>query len=110
MPDDTQPAPEPEVDPATNLADERAQALENLPVPQFGTLIQLLTSQSLLALGVLPGPDGKAQRELPLAKHFIDLIGILEAKTKGNLTPEEEKHLSATLHDLRMMYVEQSKG
>ena len=47
----------------------------------------------------------KLVKNLPLAKQTIDLIGMLKEKTKGNLTPEEEKIMEYVLYDLRMRYV-----
>ena len=77
----------------------------NLPV-----LIQLLASQAMLAMGKmkLPGqPEMKV--DLDAAKHFVDLLGVLEEKTKGNLTTDEEAMLSAVAHELRMIYVAEKK-
>jgi len=57
-------------------------------------------------LGEIQDPTNKqVTKNLPLAKQTIDLIGILREKTKGNLTPEEEKFLETILFDLRMRYV-----
>ncbi len=65
-----------------------------------------LASQTLAMLGQIPNPEtGKADTNLPVAKHFIDTIGVLEEKTKGNCTSEETQMLSDTLHQLRMAYV-----
>jgi hypothetical protein len=61
-------------------------------------------------LGDAPHPDtGSVERNLPLARQTIDLIGMLEEKTKGNLAGEEERLISQILFDLRMRYVEQTK-
>lgn len=67
--------------------------------------------QTLVHLGKTPNPmTGKSGIDLPNAKYSIDILGILQEKTKGNLTPEEEEHLSNMLRDLRMEYVATSKS
>ena len=54
-------------------------------------------------LGEVPGPDGtNPERNLPMAKHAIDLLTVLEEKTKGNLSSEEEQILESLLFDLRL--------
>ena len=69
-------------------------------------LVQMLATQSMAALGLVPGPDGKTHKEPAIAKHFIDLLAVLEAKSKGNLDAAEAKMLDSLLHDLRMAYVQ----
>lgn len=82
----------------------------DLPPASFAGLAQLLASQAVAALGMIPGPDGQARTELPIARHFIDLLAVLDEKTRGNLTSQEATALEQTLHDLRMAYVALSKG
>ena len=48
-------------------------------------------------------------KNLPLAKQTIDILGMLQEKTKGNLNGEEERILSEILYDLRVLYVQNSK-
>ncbi|UCE67191.1 MAG: DUF1844 domain-containing protein [Candidatus Zixiibacteriota bacterium] len=52
---------------------------------------------------------GKVERDLNMAKHSIDMLGMLEEKTKGNLTEDEEKYLKHTLYELRMNYLDEMK-
>ncbi len=52
---------------------------------------------------------GKIERDLNMAKHSIDMLGMLEEKTKGNLTEDEEKYLKHTLYELRMNYLDEMK-
>jgi hypothetical protein len=67
--------------------------------------------QALVQLGKTPNPmTGETGVDLPNAKYSIDLLGILQEKTKGNLTPDEDAQLSAMLRDLRMEYVNMSKS
>jgi len=82
-----------------------------LPPADFSTLVGMLSSQAMVTLGVLPNPaTGKPAAQLEFARHFIDLLGILEEKTKGNLESEEELALKNTIHQLRMIYLEQTKS
>ena len=70
----------------------------------------MLSTQAMVALGLIPNPaTRKAEKELPLARYFIDLIGVLEKKTAGNLDRDEAAALDETLHTLRMAYVQRSK-
>jgi len=56
-----------------------------------------------------PQSTGKPRLDLPLAKHTIDLLSMLQAKTKGNLTSQEDKLLESLLFDLRLRYVAAAK-
>jgi hypothetical protein len=92
---------------ATGLDPDSSGPFPRLPHADFCILVQMLATQAMTMLGILPLP-GKDQPEqqLPLARHFIDLLGVLEDKTRGNLTAQEEKLLTTSLHELRMAYVE----
>jgi hypothetical protein len=81
-----------------------------LPQVDFHTFVLSLGSSALLHLGELevPGAEGP-QKDLALAKHTIDVLVMLEEKTRGNLTPAEEKLISSLLYDLRLRYVEATK-
>ena len=64
-----------------------------------------------MSLGLLPGPtSGKAEVSLPLAKHAIDTLDILQQKTEGNRTQDESDDLESMLYQLRMAYVHVSQG
>jgi hypothetical protein len=77
-----------------------------LGVPRFLDLVQSLQMGAMVGLGMLQGPDGKRPPvDLPAAKDAIDLLGILQEKTKGNLTKEEEEILREGLYHLRMGYM-----
>jgi len=90
---------------------EQAQAKkprQPLPPGDFTTLVSTLATQALFALGALAPADEKNEKKEPdleMAKYNIDILETLETKTKGNLTEQEEKLLSSTLHQLRMVYV-----
>jgi hypothetical protein len=104
----------PEEQPAATPPDEAAAAAgagATLPAVDFHTFILSLGSSALLHLGELEHPDvGAPQKDLPLAKHTIDILAMLDEKTKGNLTPAEEKLISSLLYDLRLRYVDAQKG
>lgn len=77
-----------------------------LPEINFATFIFSLNSSVLVHLGIIEDPaTGKKVRNLPLAKQTIDILGMLEEKTQGNLTDDEAKMLKNILYDLRMIYV-----
>src|SRR5262245_52945455 len=81
-----------------------------LPAVDFHTFVLSLGSSALLHLGELEHPEaGKAEKDLPLAKHTIDILAMLQEKTKGNLTPAEQKLMDSLLYDLRLRYVSASK-
>jgi hypothetical protein len=80
-----------------------------LPRITFSTFIFSMNSSALYHLGMVPDPTtGKTEKNLPLAKQSIDILGMLDEKTKGNLTSDEEKLLRHILHDLRLMYVKET--
>ena len=77
----------------------------------FGTFILGLASTALIHLGVTPNPEtGRAERDLALARQSLDLLGLLRDKTRGNLTEEEERLFAGILTELRLRYVEATKG
>ncbi|MCC6428673.1 MAG: DUF1844 domain-containing protein [Phycisphaerales bacterium] len=77
----------------------------------FQDLVRMLVTQSLSYMGAFPDPrTGKAVVAIDMARVFIDLLGVLEQKTKGNLTLEESTLLSRTLNELRMEWVDISKA
>lgn len=85
-------------------------AEQEIPV-DFVTLLLSLAASAQSALGISPHPrSGKLEVKLPEAKYSIDLLAMLQEKTQGNLSPEEEKFLQALLYDLRLRYVEAKGG
>ncbi len=85
-------------------------APQALPDIDFTTFVLSLASSVLMQLGELaesPGPDSSAN--LPLAKQTIDIISMIEEKTKGNLTEPESNLLRGVLYDLRLKYVDAQK-
>lgn len=89
-----------------------AASREEAPLPEidFTNFLLSLSTSALIQLGEIPDPVTKESgRELRLAKQTIDLIGMLQGKTKGNLTTEEEKLIEYILYDLRIRYVKATK-
>ena len=77
-----------------------------LGAPRFLDIVQSLQMGAMVGLGMLQGRDGKRPPvDLPAAKDAIDLLGVLQEKTKGNLTREEEEVLREGLYHLRMGYM-----
>lgn len=78
-----------------------------LPKIDFSSFILSLYSSGLVQLGKVEDPTtGKKDINLNLARHTIDMIAMLEEKTKGNLTEEEKNLLKALLSEIRMAFVE----
>lgn len=83
---------------------------ETLPHIDFATFVLSLSHSALMHLGEAPDPDtNQTNVDLPLAKQNIDILVLLEEKTKGNLSGDEERLLAQVLFDLRMRFVEKSK-
>jgi hypothetical protein len=77
----------------------------------FLTFVFSLGSSALMHLGDAPNPEtGMVEKNLPLARETIDVLSMLQEKTKGNLTPEEERFLGSLLYDLRLRYVDATRS
>ncbi len=86
----------------------KAEAEPRLPKINFPTFIFSLNSSCLVQLGLLEDPaSGVKTKNLALAKQTIDILGMLEEKTRGNLTKDEENMLKNILYDLRIIYVKE---
>jgi hypothetical protein len=73
----------------------------------FHVLVLSLGNAALVGLGLVPDPDsGTSEKNLGLAGHNIDLLSMLQLKTKGNLSAEEAQLLEGVLYDLRLKYCE----
>jgi len=95
-------------EPESTEAQEEERTDYQLPEINFATFIFSLNHSVLVHLGVMDDPStGKKVRNLPIAKQTIDILGMLEEKTKGNLTEDEEKMLKNILYDLRMIYIKE---
>ena len=94
-----------------NEADQEAERHGPSPFEMdFPTFIMSLATQALIDLGEARHPEtNEARVDLPLAKQTIDILALLQEKTKGNLTSAEEGLLKNALYDLRMRFVTQSR-
>ncbi len=125
---ETESTPENEAEEATDAADstqtedigdtdsdpvaEDATSDENFQLPEinFPTFIFSLNSSALVHLGVIEDPATQQKvKNLPMAKQTIDILGMLEEKTKGNLLEDEANMLKTMLYELRMLYVKESQ-
>lgn len=87
--------------------DDRAKTYR-LPKIDFSTFVLSINSSALVQLGLIEDPgSGQKTKNLPLAKQTIDLLAMLEEKTRGNLTADEENILKNILYELRMLYVKE---
>lgn len=84
---------------------------EAMPNPSFVEIVNLIVMQAMAGLGLLQGAGGeRIPPNVEVAKHFIDMLQILEDKTKGNLTAEEKKLLDQVLYEMRMRFVQRAGG
>jgi hypothetical protein len=101
-----------------DMPEERGQTAEKgsgqdpadfqLPEINFPTFIFSLNSSALLNLGAIEDPGtGQKTKNLSLAKQTIDILAMLEKKTKGNLTDDEAAMLKNILFELRILYVKE---
>lgn len=87
-----------------------ADPQDDLPRLDFTTFVVSLRQSASVHLGDSAGPDGVTDRDLELALQDIELLSLLQEKTKGNLTGEEERILDEALDEMRERYEEVSKG
>jgi hypothetical protein len=81
-----------------------------LPDIDFATFVLSLGSSALVNLGEMPNPEtGKPELDLALARQSIEILAMLQDKTKGNLSEAEDKLLGSLLYDLRIKYVDAQK-
>jgi hypothetical protein len=102
---ESEPQPEPEKD-AAEASEETPEEETQLPEINFSTFVFSLNASALVNLGEIENPGtGKKEKDLPLAKQTIDILGMLEEKTSGNLNDDEANLLKNILYDLRLNYV-----
>ena len=84
---------------------------EGLPEARFDLFVSGLAMDALIALGDVPHPVTRKQAaNLEHARYLIDVLGILEEKTKNNLTVDEAKLMKDALYQLRMRYMAKAGG
>ena len=92
-------------------ASEPESELPPLPPPTFEFLVMSIATQAQMQLGLFHFGEEKdaPQPDLNMARHSIDLLGVIQEKTKGNLNLEEERLLGNSLTELRFRYVQAQK-
>jgi hypothetical protein len=77
----------------------------------LATLVMSFATSAIVAMGKAPDPHtGQTFKDLGIAKQNIEIIGLLCEKTKGNRTKEEDNLFEGVLYELRMLFVEATKG
>lgn len=90
--------------------EERQKQEIHLPEINFATFIISLNASALVHLGVLEDPaSGKKVKNLAMGKQTIDILSMMEEKTRGNLSKEEENMLKNILYDLKIIYVKEKE-
>lgn len=86
---------------------------EDLQLPEvtFSTFVMSLASSALVQLGEVPNPEtSETGTDLVMAKHSVDILTMLQEKTRACLEPDESRLLDGLLYELRMKYVMKKKG
>ena len=109
---ETPPADEKKEAQTSTSGEEPAAETEEPPLQfpeiNFATFVASLNASALLHLGAIEDPSsGTRNKNLPMAKQTIDILNMLQEKTSGNLSTEEESMLKNILYDLRIMYVKE---
>lgn len=95
-------------EPDKKAAGEKQEPPLHFPAINFSTFVASLNASALLHLGIIEDPSsGTKNKSLPMAKQTIDILSMLQEKTTGNLSEEEENLLKNILYDLRIMYVKE---
>lgn len=111
------PAPEERATPRADIPTAPSADSESEPLYEseqgptgFDTLVSYLSTTAMFQLGLLPGPGGeRIPVDLHNARRTIDLLEVLQEKTRGNLTPAEAKLLDDVLYELRLTFIEINK-
>ncbi|HEY6232701.1 MAG TPA: DUF1844 domain-containing protein [Pyrinomonadaceae bacterium] len=105
-------APSAETGKASAAASAESESADEVDLPgaedpaSFASFMMSIASNAASSLGMMEHPaTGKREVDLELGKHWIDVLGMLQKKTQGNLLPQEQQILEGLLADLRMQYV-----
>jgi hypothetical protein len=103
-------------EPANAPASQQSGTPAAGPPPETGARIDFPSyilsyyTQGLVLLGEVPNPyTNKKEEDLEAARHTVDILGMLQEKTKGNLSPEEGQLLESVLYEVRMKYMARVK-
>ncbi len=96
---------------ASEMGDsDKPEVLPPPPPASMSLLIAMMATQAMSAMGIMPDEAGQTMPvNLDFARHFIDLLTVIEEKTSGNLSDAEKAYLQDALHQLRMAFVAVSK-
>jgi hypothetical protein len=95
-----------ESDRRRSVADKAAS-----PATPFANFIEPLIAQAYMSLGMLPNPYApQAKPDVAAARQMIDILTVLQEKTAGNLTPEEDDFLSTHIGELKLAFVKRTKS
>ena len=96
---------------AEDAKDKQQQGPQAVPEASFAHFVATLQLQAVVALGDVANPaTGKQEKDLVQAKYLIDVLSVIEDKTKGNLDQAEEKLMQRIMYDLKMRYVRAVAG
>lgn len=105
-------APQPEPRQESNAEPPQRQPGERIEPPDtpFTQFIEQLFAQAAMSLGLMRDPYGQVRPNPAAARQLIDIISMLQEKTKGNLSAEEAEFLTSTLGELKLAYVQRTKN
>jgi len=93
-------------EPASSTSDKPGQEAPPLPPIDFPSYILSYYTQGLVLMGEVPNPyTNKKEEDVEAARHTIDILSMLEQKTKGNLAKDEQQLLESVLYELRMKFM-----
>jgi len=103
---DTGSASRPDADTSTQFTHRDTPSASDEEPVAFNSFIMSLATQALIQMGEMPAPNGM---EIPLdvesARQTIDILAMLQKRTRGNLAPEENRFLEEVLHSLRVSFI-----
>ena len=77
--------------------------------PDFIHIFTTFAMQAMIAMGRMENPvSGESKVDMKMARYFVEVLGVLTEKSEGNLTKEEEQHVEATIHQVKLAFVEAS--
>lgn len=96
-----------EAESAESRTSQEQSPSRELPTIDFSTLVMSFATSAIVAMGKAPEPHtGQVLKDMAMARQNIEIIALLQDKTKGNRTREEDNLLEGILYELRLMYVE----
>jgi hypothetical protein len=99
-------APQPADSPAADAPDAAESIIGEGPQIDFPSYLLSYYTQGLVLLGEVPNPmTNKKEQDMEGARHTIDILSMLQDKTKGNLSKEEDQLLDSVLYELRMKFM-----